>query len=358
MSLYRALGKRIITEEEIESGPIRTKGDYKLEHIPPGDTNPTPFKEIGLGKPMSIWIRHIFVGARAPLRPDLLVTSAIKSVQTFNEAPHAVNFVAENIGKNKHISNVPATDKGTPIVFYTPSLIEENMVITFELKLDILKDYLTTISNAFKSLAGIPIFSAESAGLSAGFTAAGIATGILKKILDIIFKGMTLLKVTAPLNFKLAGSEIPEAGFYLLTEKEISEDIIKNYYVDSKGSLVKRDNTNEVFEGEFPYIIISIDGCEYDSFKDFIPTAASSVLLEKFFKSKEKDRFDFSNEIVQAVTLYSDMFYKDKAIDVKKKRDSCIKDSPEWKKRDEELKAYIKNILNEEIKELVNKQIN
>ena len=41
MSLYRALGKRIITEEEIESGPIRTKGDYKLEHIPPGDTNPS-----------------------------------------------------------------------------------------------------------------------------------------------------------------------------------------------------------------------------------------------------------------------------------------------------------------------------
>ena len=152
----------------------------------------------------------------------------------------------------------------------------------------------------------------------------------------------------------MGGSGIPEEGWYILTEKKID---LQNYYIDENGWVVKNGNPEKFLESEYPYVVISVDGREYDSYKNFIPTAVSSILLEKFYKSKEENLFDFSNEIVQAVTLYSDMSYKDKAMDEWKKRESLKKDSPEWKKSNEKLIAYIKNISNTEIQTLVNNQI-
>ena len=106
MYIYRSIGKRIITEEEVNNGFKGSKGGH-AKHLPPGENVAQPFKEIGFNKPMAIFLRHIYVGTKISSKfpPDLLVTSATKSLQTFQKKPPAVNFIAEML-KNQNICPV------------------------------------------------------------------------------------------------------------------------------------------------------------------------------------------------------------------------------------------------------------
>ena len=186
MPFYRAFGSELVDINEIKEREKGRKREIKKEglidfnlkmskswkgvelhelqlpqsHIPPKSKKLQEFVDIGIGKPMLVMIRHVYPGKHGGLWSDMLVTSAMKSITTFNAMPRAVNFVVNNIKKRKHLNNPCAAEEGTPVVFYTPALVEDNTILSFELMLDrIPGEIFDNLSNIFKSLSGIPIFA-------------------------------------------------------------------------------------------------------------------------------------------------------------------------------------------------------
>lgn len=97
------------------------------------------FTPIEYGKPLAAEIRWVFTGntPRTWLdkAKDMLITSAFKSIATFNEAPRAVNLLRQQVKPFSHIQ-WRAGDKGTPLAFYTPAVAEPATFATFEIVFD------------------------------------------------------------------------------------------------------------------------------------------------------------------------------------------------------------------------------
>ncbi|MBA7705145.1 hypothetical protein ES703_113969 [subsurface metagenome] len=367
MPFYRAFGDELVDINEIKEREKGRKREIKKEvykgwkgvelhepqllksHISPESKKLQEFVDIGMGKPMLVMIRHVYPGKHGGFGADMLATSAMKSITTFNAMPRAVNFVVNNIKKRKHLSNPCAAEEGTPVVFYTPALAEDNTILLFELMLDrIPGEIFDNLSKAFKSLSGIPIFASQSAGLFAG----GIATDILKKILKLIFNTKPVLKASENLFFNLGAAETPDAGFYLVAEEKVEKEIGKAYEFNAKGNLVLKKNHEVEYEGDEPYMVISIDGREYgDEYRKFIPTAASAVLLEKFYNIGEGSAP--SDILLEVASLYNDLKFKEKSDNACEALQGLNEGSDKYKKKKAEYDAYVANILNEDIKKTV-----
>lgn len=82
----------------------------------------TDFEPVGIGKPLTIEIRHIYTGQYPKTRSfgrggqrrnqGMLVTSAMKSIATFDAAPRAVNFLTKNVTGGKNLSNPSLQKRG------------------------------------------------------------------------------------------------------------------------------------------------------------------------------------------------------------------------------------------------------
>lgn len=349
-----AISSAVLTKRKKEPAPLdfstgrATALDFKPFYISPKRKKLQKFENIDIGKPLSVMIRHVYNGKYGGKWPDMLVTSAMKSIATYNAMPRAVNFLVKNISKKRHLSNVSATEEGTPLVFYTPALLDENTDITFEIILDrIPGEIFDNISKAFTTAAGIPIFASQATGL----LAAGIVTKIVKKILNMIFDGKPVLKVKEPMYFNLAGAPFMEPGFKLVTEEKVDKEIRKEYKVNEEGKLVHKDNPEKEYEEEYPYLIISLDGREYKKYERFIPTAASAVMLEKFYNIKEGQ--ESIEPLIEAITLYNDIQNKNSADKALSELKGLTPGTEEYEQKETLYKAYVANILSEEIKKIV-----
>lgn len=335
---------------EFSTGTVKAS-DLTPSHIPPDRKNRQKFKDINIGLPLSVMIRHVYTGRYGG--NDMLVTSSMKSLATFNARPRAVNFLVKEMRRKEHLRNPSATRKGTPLVFYTPALIDENTIITFEIILaGIREEIFDNISDAFITAAGIPIFATQAVGL----VAAGIIARIVRQLLDVILNRSPFLTVDMNLSFNLGGELLPDKGFKLVTKETWKKEIRKKHYVDEKGDVVRKDNPDKEYEGDYPYIITSLDGRNYKKYEKFIPTAASAALLEKFYNIRgEKAPLDI---LTKAMTLYNDMDFKGRADKVLSKLNKIdMKSNPdEYEKKKTEYKALVANILSEEIKKIAQRQ--
>ena len=82
------------------------------------------FEPIGIGRPLIVEVRRVYTGSHpAPgwfsESKDMLVTSAMKSIATFNAAPRAVNFLKKGVERKTTLTQVAATSDGTPLVYYS-----------------------------------------------------------------------------------------------------------------------------------------------------------------------------------------------------------------------------------------------
>lgn len=59
--------------------------------------------------------------------------------------------------------------------------------------------------------------------------------------------------------------------------------MLRDHEVNAKGALVRVDNEDKLYDGEHPYVVISLDGLENDDYKNFTPTAATAAQLDKFY---------------------------------------------------------------------------
>ena len=332
MPILRQLNNEIVTEEKFrESFSTRSAPSSKVRG----------FEPIGPGLPLTIQIRYIYTGQYPVGRKkrDLLVTTAMKTIQTFNAKWHAVNFLSRGIGSNHGMSHAPATDNGTPIIYYTEALVDTDTVLTLKMGLSTIpKRFFETVDNILSNSAGIPLFAPAKSHL----LTAGSIIKVVQSLSRILQNRDPFFEATNALEFTTGGADIPIAGYRLITNNnENFKSEFKDYQITNKG-LVK---AGKKYKGDLPYIIFSLDGRKNDGYKNFIPTAASSTLLDRFYRMKN-GHMAASSDLVDALKIYSDYQFRKQADEKQEEIDALDKekDAEKLAKKKKELDAIVTHI--------------
>lgn len=374
MAIFYAIGNALVGKSEVHEkiGTGKLQQFQKLLESQPGDARldflsgkatsgnilssyvtedgtPIGFEPIGIGKPLTVQIRHVYTGSKAVGfwgTKDMLVASAMKSISTYDGAPRAVNFLVAESKNNRNFRTVDATDKGTPLICYSPSLAQPSSVVTVEVMFSgFPKETFDAVSQAFSAAAGIPVFAPATGYL----VAAGIVTKLLGNIGKSLSDGTPALKRTEEITFITPGSRKAIANFALLISDEVPEKLLAAYKVNNTGALVSVDDDSRLYNGEYPYAVISLDGRENDEFKSFATTAASAAQLDKFYNINDGSSQPLG-AIVGALELYNDMKFRDKAMSVAGKLKTMDKNSDEYKNLFSQYEAYVNNIGSKELK--------
>lgn len=344
MPIYRPVGNQLMTNEEIAVAP---RDVLEAAAVPESvfETMTQAFEPVGMNKPLLIEIRYVYTGQYpsgrwGPFSPnDMLVTSAVRSLATFNASPKAINFLVPDAAKQSSLNNPQAGRNGTPVVFYVPALTEANSILDVEIIFDKFDAGLVeAIGSAFIGAAAIPLFAAYSTHL----LAAGAVTKLAGRAGERLFDGKPTFTETFEVSFARAGSPLPSEGFYCLAQPDF--DIKREgFQFDTEIGRVVDQNGVE-YKGPHPYVVISIDGREDENYNEFVPTAVSAALLERFYHIRDGQEQPL-DMLMEAVKLYSDLQYKRKAEGIDKRLAELEPSSEEYEKLLEEKKAYLANLI-------------
>lgn len=354
MAIYRPVGKRLARKEELADRIARGESRAVAEElgtpldIRRGSTR--PFKEIGLNKPLLIEVRHVYTGQHpynviGPVLAanDLLVTSTVRSLATFNAKPKAVNFVKADVKQFSNIRNPAAGEDGTPVMFYVPALTEANSILDLELIFNRFNPALLEgIGNVFTAAAGIPIFVVHSTYL----LAAGALTKLAARVAERLFDGSPAFSQTEEISFLRGGAGIPQEGYHLITEDDFDPEREGCEFDLEKGRLLKDDKE---YKGPHPYVVISLDGEEHKEYNSFVPAAVSAALLGKFYHLGEGEEQPI-DMLMEAVKLYNDWQNKRSAEGIDAQLAGKDPKSDQYKKLVEKRDAYLANLITDVFK--------
>ena len=314
-------GKQIRPEELQEKYALGELDALPKSSAPPTDAafataSSTPgFTPIGIGKPLSVEILTVYTG-NAPTKKlfgkksDLLVVSGVKGVETFGAQPKAINQLVPKVGDQEYLQP-SAFDQGSPIVYYTPSMVNDTTLCSFQMSTDRFdQEIFDQIANLFSKAGGLPIFVPQSTYLLAGSfllkTVAKLANALIDK--GPFFNADLILRFDTP------GIPISEARNAVIYDDRDENEMLPHEvrYVGNSLKLVN-PQTNKVYEGDAPYLIVGLDGRERKNLSAFTPTAAQAALLEKFYGSG-----DPGGAVIQALSsaleLYNDSESRQKAV--------------------------------------------
>ncbi|WP_448670439.1 hypothetical protein [Pseudoxanthomonas mexicana] len=302
------------------------------------------FTEIGIGKPLAIWITSAYAGTLPPKgfrKKGCLVTSAVKSWNYQNAKPRALNAIKKSIDKNKEIE-FSATEPGTRIAFYSPSLVDEQLEVTIEMAFDdIDEDFYSAIGDILTSAGSLPVFASTSTYL--------LAAGALFKIGGKIANGLkdneAEFSATSSLNFDNAGDKV-KAGYRLITRNSVDKQTLEALTIKN-GKLVEKASPNTPYSGDIPHVVVAIDGARKQSLKDFAAQAASANLLQRFYNIRENGQTQ-ADSLIEALKLFNDARYRDDAQDILDLIATGHLSDEEKAKLQARYEAIIKNIGNKE----------
>lgn len=309
------------------------------------------FVDIGVGKPLSVEIREIYTGKYprgvslfGSKQSAMLMTTAMKGLEVSSGSARAVNFLTRKVKPHTRLRQVDATTVGTPLVYYSPALTQMEAVLTVDIAFDEFpKEAFDAVSTAASSAAGIPAFAAAGPYL----VVAGTIVNLLGRLGESGFDSSPDFTATVALALDRPGELQLAADYRLCMEEAGLQEIGADYQINEAGSLVRCDN-GKPYDGDFAYVVLSIDGREHDERKTFVPMAATADMVKTFFGSKPM----FSTSIetaVEGMKLYSDWQFRERALTLDKR----VKAETDTAKKDQ-LRALrdatLKNIGKEELK--------
>jgi hypothetical protein len=361
MPAYRAMGDLLIPADELKLRHVQKSRAGETLKFSVGEISSeafftetmdltlvgrAPFKPIGMGLPLSIMIRHVYTG-RFPKQilgspVDLLLTSSLKNITAFDASSRAVNFLKHGVGTHSHFDSPAATEQGTPLVCYVPSVTSPGTTLTLDLVFHRFPDdLLNKVASTFTAAAGIPIFLPAALYL----LAAGSLVKLAANLGHGIFDGTPDFSPTVELDFDIPGSDTAQAGFWFLVERGF--DTAPYKFVPGTG-LVKKDS-GEVYSGDVPHVVISLDGSEQDAFASFAPTMASSAILSRFLDAQDGSSVALDT-LVNAMKIYNDYEYRTQADSLKKQIQQVGPTTEEGKLLQKKYDALVANIQSDLLK--------
>lgn len=332
----------VIAPSELRERP-RTVALFEGVRTPGEAGTPIPFAPIGPGKPLAVELRNVYTG-REPTSSwfsstkDLVVTSSSKGMIQYAAAPRAINFLKNKVRSHQNIQYAAAPEEGTPVVFYSPAMTNDSVVVTIEaVARDFPTDVFRKISDTIKGAAGIPLFATASMYLVAG----GVVASLIADLGQAIFNGTPFLRETVSIDLFRPGSPVTQAGFAIIIPDAGGEELRQGYSFDPKaGTLV--DGGGRAYAGDVPYVVLSYDGNPRAAYSDFQATQATAVILDKFF-NLGPDHKEPADILFKAMQLASDVEFRNRA----DKLAELIKsnpNAPDLAQKQAELQALIANI--------------
>jgi hypothetical protein len=310
----------------------------------------TPFKPIGIGKPLIVRIHTLYPGIieKGLLtggEKSILVTTRIKDDITSDVPQRSLNHVFKDVKSGKALYATAAT-QGTELVYYTRAFVDKKLKFNIDIKLDKFNEkMLKDIGGLLSKAAGLPVFAMHAPFVLIGGKLLSLSGDFLNKILN----KDSLLTYDFDIYDDIGGLPDSQSGWYIGANKEeMSYFKGCDITVDEGGNTYLAKDGKE-YNGEYPYILCSIDGLKVKRYEGFKLAHASSSLLEQFY-GKQEDEKNFK-VIEDMISLYNDYEYVKKIRDTEKSMDN---NSDEEKEKSQTLiEAYKANIENEDLRKIL-----
>lgn len=351
MVAFKILGEEVVTRsdwmERVQGGEIAqsvpaAKALAGLE----GETVPgaTQFQPIGAGKPLTILIREVYTG-RHPKKgifggggKQMLVTTALKDYATYAPSSRAVNFIENGIEPKKRMRAPMASSAGTNVVSYSPAVLSDQMLFTVEMAFDRFPDgLLNTISSAFGAAADMPLLLPARDYL----LGAGAVVKLASDWGDALMDGRAAFSMTDSIDFNVPGVKPASADFRVLG----SEEHIGLRYDPATGLTSK---SGAPYDGDDPYVIVSLDGAERKSLENFAPTLATAEQLKRFLAAKDGAEASV-DALLGGLKLANDMKFRGEAVRLQAEI-SAETDAAAKAGKQQRLDAVVRNILTPELR--------
>lgn len=277
----------------LPNGSVKTQGGWE---------------PIGIGLPVSIVIRAVYTGKYPGNKPkDMLVTSVVKSWATNDATARALNYLERKVERGHKQERPSPQQPGTPVVYYSPALTENSLTMGLELTFDKFpEEVFTQVSDAFKSVAQIPLFLPSAPFLIAG----SILLKLFGKVAESIIDRTADLSAIEPIDFSIGGVDPAVAGYRLLTRGDVDRVDPKfrlEYTLDTAtGKVVSKADPSVEYKGDIPYFIVALDGRSYKELEKFTPAAVTSTELSRFMKMRDGQNVALE-AVVDALRLASDL---------------------------------------------------
>ncbi len=308
-----------------------------------GETN--PFSPLGIGRPMTIKLVTLYAGdyknGLFRNKKDMIVTSRIRPPHVPEEASRAVHQIYANIPERAAL--MPgAGNYGTPLIYCTPGFVDDGMMINLEFKIDNFKEENMKAAGSILSfLGGIPILSTASGIL----LFAGAAVKQAAPLVNSLAEKKSWLSFDFNVPIREAGLRSLTAGFHIIRNRDDDEEF-KEYEVtlsnDNQPELRKKGTQEAYYRGTRPYAIVSINGEMNEEYAGFSPALASAAILQKFFGIRENGTVE--EDVKGLLNLSNDYFFNQKIEQLNKKLKTVKEGSDEYKKLQEKISAYKKNL--------------
>ncbi len=269
-----------------------------------------PFTPIGLGIPLTVLISHVYTGKYPKTSlfessEDMLLTTACKEDSVFNAMPRAVNYLVPGVKPKTGMKAPPAITDGTRVVFYSPALTIDSLILTLEIKFhDFGPDLIRKVADAAGTAAGLPIFLPASTYMLAASSLLKVAANVGQALFD----RNPVFSVTETLDFAVAGNPIAQADFRLLTKPDFDHSGLE--YQPGTGLVSKM--SAKPYDGDAPYVVISLDGAEKPKLANFTPTHASAAVLEKFYSVSDASGAAIDG-FIDAMKVVNDLRFRNDA---------------------------------------------
>jgi hypothetical protein len=315
--------------------------DLEAPQNPQGE----PFQPIGIGKPLSIRIHTIYVGDLPGRRRDILIASGVKAAQTFDATSRMVNLLQKGVRDREFAEFSPFT-KGSPIVYYTGSLTDNDIRCGFEVVPDTFpEETVNKVAGLFNMAGGLPIFAPAASVLLAG----SFLTKIFARLGNAFLEKGPVLAETLPLQFGVGGVPSFKEGIYAIFNDSQAADL-RDFRPGLRGrDLLMVNDAGDQYAGDAPYMILGIDGKEEPALDNLSQQIASAAILEKFYPSEDGAGV-LINELGEATRLYNDLSFKQKAEELRRRLDRMSPDDSGYAELKALFDAYRQNIQQEELK--------
>jgi hypothetical protein len=167
---------------------------------------------------------------------------------------------------------------------------------------------------------------------------------------EAIFDGKPVFNSSDAINIALAGSPAMQPGFALITTQNvdaIDPNFRKDYQVNEAGQVV--DKNKNSYQGDMPYLVVSLDGAVQEELTSFAPTAASAAVLSRFFGIKDGQQLPLDT-IIDAIKLYNDLSYRKQIDSLDKQLQGLPAGDPKRAPLEDKRKALLANIVEDLLK--------
>jgi len=344
----RSMRDRLAAEEagvaRIGNLPVRTT----REALSSPSSKPNQISPIGIGKPLTVEIAHIYTGdLNARRRHEAVLFSALKRIPEYAAAPRAISyhFPQGFLNERTNYASVAPTIPGTPLVYHSPGLTTRSVTIGFELVMDRFPDeFFDSVADLFGKVAGVPLFAPASTYLLAGSVVLKLASRIAEKLID----GSPNMSLTMALNVDRPGWEDTPPGHIILSEHDELIRLAESdkYRFSPSDGLVHADS-NRPYDGGLPYLVVTIDGSPRSEYENFQPHMASAGILDRFLHAEAGGVTDLAFDIAEGA---NDLFHRSRAMDHISAMEQFDSESPEYKMRLKLAEAAVKNIRDDSLR--------